>query len=560
MTHFRGSSDPYSGTTSIFDLPATEMFNYIIKNKLPKLCLPTYLHESNHHWLMSTDLFNAITVIELRANRSMLIDHNRDQYVMRDYAVSKLLTDLYRPFLEGFALFQEFDAIPGKSRLISTPSNTAGELFCDSDVEQQEGLSYPDIQRLLVDYRCSSVAFDRKVNAMLAPLESKTGYLSGYATVKRLWYLLQVKNNLMTDPEYFLCYMRAWLFQDWVAIETILNHTVSTQLTLEVIVERLLHRLESIVLDTEHINFSQFEEQSDCAEPDQAALLNSICINPADVSPGQDRLIEEIHTITQGISDEENQGIYLNDISIIKHRNELIRLSSEPVRVELKEFSRATVKRKRDELTTFCRVTVKREGDEVPYISAPFKDEGKIGETDGILSIYYQLERRQLKLFVSRPNQLMVTFPATEKLDEVGFTVAKISQTASAREKLRNDKNEMLKMDQAFLDTEKFLCSAKLRIYNPESLLDHDELPKETQEELKNGILSYLNNDTELVRGYINLSLLPGVSDPNDPLIDALWDCDYPPQEVIQKINAIQDNSAFKIAIHTDDGLYLSLL
>jgi hypothetical protein len=502
---------------------------------------------------MSTDLFNAITVIELRANRTILIDHCRDQYVIRDYAVSKLLTDLYRPFLEGFALFQEFDAIPGKSRLISIPSQTAAQLFCDNDVdgdlEQKEDLPFSeienDIQTLLIGYHCSSAAFDRKVNAMLDPLASKTGYLTGYATVKRLWYRLQVKNNLMADPEYFLCYMRSWLFQDWVAIETILDHTVSIQLTMEVIVERLFHRLESIFLDTENTHFSQYEEQSDCTEPDQAALLNAICINPKDVDPGQDRLKKEILTITKGISDDENQGIYLNDLSIIKHRNELIRLSSEPVIVDLKEHS---------------RLNVKKEGDELPYMSVPFNDEGEIGETDGRLSIYYQLEKRRLKLFVTRPNQLMTTFPPTVKLDEIGFTVTKLYQTASTRAWLRNGKNEMLKMDQVFLDTEKLLRSAKLRIYNPESLLDRDELAKETQEELKNGILSYLNNDTELVRGYINLSLLPGFTDSNDPLIDALWDCDYSPQEAIQKINSIQDKRAFKIAIYTDDGQYLSLL
>jgi hypothetical protein len=138
---------------------------------------------------------------------------------------------LMRPISEGLALFCEFDVCPRPSDEIwSYPMLWLYSVTKPlNEQETKSPATFGDALYLrLMKVRQSKSFIRRKQCLLLHPIDvSEGGYLSGYMTVRQLWYWAAIKCNRFNNIDFFYRYLISYFFSDLRLVWALLEATSS---------------------------------------------------------------------------------------------------------------------------------------------------------------------------------------------------------------------------------------------------------------------------------------------------------------------------------------------
>ncbi|MBD2318054.1 hypothetical protein [Phormidium tenue] len=367
------------------------------------------------------------------------------------------------PLLEGMALFQEFDAFPGGSRVLSTPAFWASFLFRPLEEDpQQLSDAVADsecwtsrVRNILIQYRTSEKALHRKVDVLMRSISNDTHhYLTGYLSVKQIWLSASRNTPAFIDRDLFLCFLKDWIFQDWVLIDYLTDPILECETVCYLVSERIQTRL--IQLSTTNLTkeVTVYEEESDTKQSDPTRLLWSLRLLQEEVLQGQERLQIILNEVIVGVDGGEHNNWYFSDMLTLTHRQTMMRLSLELVEIETNEYNRLIVRK---------TVSTERKNDSIGeildiYLSAPAPIDAELGVTPGWMTVYFLPEYLSVVVLALRENQPMLSVPSTgipnDKLDMLRFAVAKVVSTESTRRELTRLGYEQLeRLDDIYYNT-----------------------------------------------------------------------------------------------------------
>jgi hypothetical protein len=215
----------------------------------PRHTIQAFVHELTHHWCFHSPVGLAVSLLRFRALRRLI----NSQHLPKDSAA--LLFDdmlsvdtaleVLRPLSEGLALFAEYDATPGASRIVTTPMAWASVAL--SQRSDLIDLSTPDSTRelagRLADLRLQDDSLTRKMSFLSRPLTRlETVYFDGYMLVKRLYWDLVDSVPSFIDSDLFLSYIRSFFFEDY-GLVNILARTYDNPIKRQVaVIERVSGR------------------------------------------------------------------------------------------------------------------------------------------------------------------------------------------------------------------------------------------------------------------------------------------------------------------------------
>lgn len=249
----RSFTDPLSNLVVLSDLDLRRHIEGIRDRDLPLECLPTFLHETTHHWCFSSPVGLASLLLFFRARRiAVLVGRDRDDrdriYQLLDAVIRyDFAQGLMRPLAEGIALFAEHDACVGHAETISEPLGLAGALFAQGFAIKSEP-RWGKLPLLLAGGRLTNAHIRRKADLLMQPFGSEGGgYLPGYLMVKNLWvhsfYALHCSHFLDTD--FYLQFIRSFFYDDWELVASLLDQERRKSWALAPIADRLQVRLRA---------------------------------------------------------------------------------------------------------------------------------------------------------------------------------------------------------------------------------------------------------------------------------------------------------------------------
>ena len=173
--------------------------------------MPTFLHESTHHWCFTSPVGSVIALIAMRGSVRAFGHRVHDglragrvgaRGCVEDVTRAQVVSMLLGPFAEGLATFAEFDLAPAMhSPVLPPPLRWAtlfyarDELYGSTELGAKRGRSVrrrlDAFQRTMMDLAMvrHSDAWQRRKEALLVEPLSCThsdGYLAGYLLVKNL--------------------------------------------------------------------------------------------------------------------------------------------------------------------------------------------------------------------------------------------------------------------------------------------------------------------------------------------------------------------------------------
>jgi len=252
----RSFADPLSSTLFVAKLDLQKWISDIaLLRRFPVRVLPQLLHESTHHWCFNSPIGVALQLLSFRAaNREISAMTKGD--TSREAALSLFKTRFWQhlmlPFTEGLALFAEHDALAGDAPVISAPLYSAALLVAgtlannkvDADRMFEHGTFILSLSRNSTEH------YKRKTNLQLEPFSrSHSPYLCGYLAVKCLHYEAIRQNDIFVDADFFLYFLKSYLFDDWDAVDMLLSDSADDP-------EEIANRF-FIHLQTKYLGFFQ---------------------------------------------------------------------------------------------------------------------------------------------------------------------------------------------------------------------------------------------------------------------------------------------------------------
>ncbi|BAZ33651.1 hypothetical protein NIES4074_61650 (plasmid) [Cylindrospermum sp. NIES-4074] len=228
----RSLTDPFTNSVILAPVNLQAHLGNILKYKFPKICLPAFLHEATHHWCFHSPVGITLTLLQFRAWRKaavLIVDGSAagiDAYdVLDDFLRCNITIKLLRPLSEGMAVFTECDVIPTTSEIISTPMFWASLLFVAEEAMKFNPSEIETLLRdLLTQMRLTEMFADRKSSYLLQSMTCGSGgYLPGYLTVKNLWIEAARRCSRFYDTDFFLTYLRSYIYEDFGLIAHLLN-------------------------------------------------------------------------------------------------------------------------------------------------------------------------------------------------------------------------------------------------------------------------------------------------------------------------------------------------
>src|SRR5438552_614983 len=143
-----------------------------------------------------------------------------------------------RPLAEGIACFQEFDSKTGNSNVINPALVSALWHFDRSDNLAPPPKELPENESGFISFRAFSMLYqtrihheelrhrwvERRENVLADSFSSEgSGYLPGYLTVKGFWKSAYMETKRDFDSELFLSHLRAYFYDDYAFVATILD-------------------------------------------------------------------------------------------------------------------------------------------------------------------------------------------------------------------------------------------------------------------------------------------------------------------------------------------------
>ncbi len=206
---------------------------------------------------------------------------------------------LFKPFLEGMALFSEFDVRSGASRVVSEPMRWAMITSCDRTAFP------PDLATLeratterLISIRLGRSGIVRKSNALTFPQgDGDRHYIHGYLAVKRMFHELRARVHLFEDRDFFLNYLKWYIFEDPSLVVLLLRSEDSPFQRQARILEHVGGRFEGLE-DVSDTDAAMFEAAMDRPPSEPIPVTMPGLGFREDDALAAARLIEQVRSVT----------------------------------------------------------------------------------------------------------------------------------------------------------------------------------------------------------------------------------------------------------------------
>ncbi|OBB84862.1 hypothetical protein A5779_04845 [Mycolicibacterium peregrinum] len=156
-----------------------------------------------------------------------------------------------RPWLEGKALYAQYDAFPGRSEVLSLRSQNIFGYFIPRKSMVWNGKTLHDmvdpVSRFLVEQRTAQCAVDLKSDLLVSATGLEDGgYLTGYLACKRFVSLCQTASSVAKDSDFAIDYLHHYLLNDWHFAELLLKESPDPETAVEVVADYVIARLNLI--------------------------------------------------------------------------------------------------------------------------------------------------------------------------------------------------------------------------------------------------------------------------------------------------------------------------
>lgn len=186
--------------------------------RLPDKCVSSFLHESIHNICFQSPVGFSAAYLHFTTLLDMIGRTDPSARVRANWLRTTTLYTVMRPLAEGLALFCEFDVAPRPSD--DNWSNPMWWLYfftkpLNSDEVNSPGTFGNALYKRLMILRSSKEFVRHKQSLLLHPFDNRRGgYLSGYMTVKRLWYWSAIHCDKFSNRDFFLRYLINYFYCD----------------------------------------------------------------------------------------------------------------------------------------------------------------------------------------------------------------------------------------------------------------------------------------------------------------------------------------------------------
>lgn len=243
---------------------------------LPVSCAPKLIHEAVHHWFFQSLVGESVALAKLLAYERV---QKGDLAGAADIACRyRCLLALFRPILEGAALFGEFDALPLSNKSAPIPPHKILPLLFARAPGMAEilGRSKSGFAAVVLnELRAYDYFVEEKCRLFEGRGDNAVNYLFGYHDIKQWWIRFIIDDNLncYRDGSLFLKVVHMFFFNDFNIASILFDPEAS--------LEASVHRLATY-LDRRIKHFPELASRTELA-----SALN-------DLAPEQGVTIKEL--------------------------------------------------------------------------------------------------------------------------------------------------------------------------------------------------------------------------------------------------------------------------
>ena len=255
---------PITNTTVFSQVDLRTHMRQLMELDFPLGLLPSFLHEITHHWCFMSPVGTTLALLRMRAYRIATFlrtnVHENHWNMLENILRQESTQELLRPLSESLSCFSEFDSIPGNSKIISLPMKLSFFYFGGIDNSYRQKGVEPFIYSLLYPVRTSNVASTRKENILASEFSlSSGGYLPGYLMIKGIWKNFIERYELARDSEFFLHYLKSYIFDDYGFVATILDPSLSSHNAVNNIASYFISRIKQLLVSDLDTDLKKFE-------------------------------------------------------------------------------------------------------------------------------------------------------------------------------------------------------------------------------------------------------------------------------------------------------------
>lgn len=479
----------------------------------------------------------------------------------------RVANSLLRPLSEGLALFAEHDIFPGDSEIISTPMAALSRWFTAKDSTEQSGRDgvQKDLASLLLAQRTSQSAESRKIQLLSQPLQYDGqsaaggvagGYLAGYLTIKNLrTTLLRGGRMKFIDPDFFLCFVRSYIFDDFGLVELILAPIASEEKYASDLFNYLQLRLQSLAIET----------SSEKAEAYEQWILNPKLREDTSQSPLQSkkssiqaaqRALEKMHLDLNSEEDctDLERGLKYLDRWTLTQRH-LICVASCQCEVKITA-------------TNAIVEATGTDGMRIPVLSLPLHELKAVPSGKGTCECYVSTEANLFAVVVSVHGKLVACFHLTDteeamKRDFVDyqFDLLHAEEAESRSAKVIEHVMDQMGVDDFLKELLSSVENAADTLYRKYALIFvPDELTDEVGAVMGHrGVLSLLEGDLSTLEGLASLSLMASMTGHAESIQDLLLLRGHDMGALRADVKSRLTKSGFHILYELDDVVFSAI-
>ena len=268
----------------------TSLSNIIIGQKFPKEIFFSFIHEATHNWCFCSNVGNALFLTRIRAfemSKKALVSAetsiNERWDIYTDYLRFISLQRILQPLIEGMALFSEYDSFPTDTEAVPPPLVYCSLVF--SGIPKNEWLKNGnDIHNIeeaykdfLYERRFEGEGIFRKSELLVSSMAvSASPYLAGYLVVKNIQRTLVESSSRFMDPNLFLNFLWAYLFNDFGLIDLLLDDGIKDEMVPLSLCQHLAKRIANLQYIPSNI-IDQYERDIivRVGDPDTYRMLTS---------------------------------------------------------------------------------------------------------------------------------------------------------------------------------------------------------------------------------------------------------------------------------------------
>jgi hypothetical protein len=225
MAHeqFRSFTHPVTNFSHLSGGSAHLLLSGLMQFRLPKNTWPSFVHELTHHWCFNAPVSQALSILYLKPILRLGDAKPPDRYQLGiDLITYEMVMGLLFPFIEGMALFAEFDMVPHRDDdTYSMPLQWTMLLYAfptpDEDIDT-------GVVRFLLDQRRSRQMVRRKASVLSQPVRTtREGYLAAYLMIKNVWLTLASRDGRLWESDVFLRFLHWYVFGDFALVARLLE-------------------------------------------------------------------------------------------------------------------------------------------------------------------------------------------------------------------------------------------------------------------------------------------------------------------------------------------------